>query len=245
MSVRGWNTRYSEIIKEFKYNKKNDLRSALKLNSLLKRRFSINHLKKLIENKPVFVIGAGPTLTASLPILKKYKGITTIVSDGASRAFLENRIRPDIIITDLDGHIPTLKKFGKTNTIFIVHAHGDNIEKLNLVSNFKNCLGTTQTKPIRKIVNFGGFTDGDRGVFLAHHFNAEKIILFGMDFGTKIGKYSKSKIMDKKTKIKKLNYAKKLLVWLASKNSNFYTTSKNITGFKKIQYKDLKNLLGH
>ena len=114
-----------------------------------------------------------------------------------------------------------------------------------LVSNFKNCLGTTQTKPIKKIENFGGFTDGDRAVFLAHHFNAEKIILFGMDFGKKIGKYSKTQIRDKKIKIKKLNHARKLLVWLASKNTNLYTTSKSITGFKKIQYKDLKNLLGY
>ena len=233
MSLRGWNARYLEIIKEFKYSKKKDLNSALKLNSLLKQKFSFKQLQKLIENKPVFVIGAGPTLSKSIPILKKYKEITTIVSDGASLAFLENKIKPDIIVTDLDGDIPSLKKFGKTNTIFLVHAHGDNIEKLDLVSNFKNCLGTTQTKPIKKIVNFGGFTDGDRGVFLAHHFHAEKIILFGMDFGSKIGKYSKSDLNNKKTKIKKLKFAKKLLEWLGSKNSNFYTTSKNIAGFKK------------
>ena len=52
-----------------------------------------------------------------------------------------------------------------------------------MVKKIKNCIGTTQTNPFNKIQNFGGFTDGDRGVFLASHFDAKKIILFGMDFG--------------------------------------------------------------
>ena len=56
----------------------------------------------------------------------------------------------------------------------VVHAHGDNIEKIHLVKNFKNCIGTTQTKSFGKLHNFGGFTDGDRCVFLANHFKAKK-----------------------------------------------------------------------
>ncbi len=61
-----------------------------------------------------------------------------------------------------------------------------------------------------------------------------------MDFGKIIGKYSKTKILNKKIKAKKLKRAQKLIEWLAMKeNSNFYTTSKPIKGFKKIPYKDL------
>src|SRR3989304_4366110 len=112
-----------------------------------------------------------------------------------------------------------IKKIGKGKTIMVVHAHGDNFDKLELVSKFKNCIGTTEAKSFGKIHNFGGFTDGDRCVFLAKHFKAKKIILFGMDFGNKIGKYSKTKITSKKTKIKKLRRGKKLLEWIASKNS--------------------------
>ncbi|GIS96634.1 MAG: hypothetical protein CM1200mP23_4400 [Nitrososphaerota archaeon] len=75
----------------------------------------------------------------------------------------------------------------------------------------------TQTKPIRKINNFGGFTDGDRCVFLADYFKAKKKILLGMDFGTRIGKYSKSKVENRTTKIAKLRRGKKLLEWLQKK----------------------------
>ena len=74
----------------------------------------------------------------------------------------------------------------------------------NFSKKFKNCVGTTQSKSFRKIQNFGGFTDGDRGVFLANHFGAKKIILFGMDFGDRIGKFSNTKKSERKIKLMKL-----------------------------------------
>ena len=103
-------------------------------------------------------------------------------------------------------------------SIFIVHAHEDNIEKLEFAKKFKKCIGTTQSNPFNKIQNFGGFTDGDRGVFLANHFDAKKIILFGMDFGEKIGMYSNTKKSDRKIKLMKLHRGELLLEWL----SNYY-----------------------
>jgi len=113
-----------------------------------------------------------------------------------------------------------------------------------LASGFKYCIGTTEGKPFGNIHNFGGFTDGDRCVFLAKYFGAKCIVLFGMDFGTKIGKYSKEKISNRTTKIRKLRYGKKLLEWLASQNhSKLYTTSKQIRGFNKIRYTDLGKIL--
>ena len=65
-----------------------------------------------------------------------------------------------------------------------------------------------------------------------------------MDFGDKIGKYSKKKVIDRKTKLKKLEYGKKLLEWLAKKsNSELYTTSESIKGFKKISLVDLQSIV--
>ena len=49
-----------------------------------------------------------------------------------------------------------------------------------------------------------------------NHFKAKKIILLGMDFGTKIGKYSKRTVSNR-IKIAKLRRGKKLLEWLAAK----------------------------
>ncbi|MFB5631352.1 MAG: 6-hydroxymethylpterin diphosphokinase MptE-like protein [Nitrosopumilaceae archaeon] len=244
MTILGWGKKYSEILKEFGYSKKKDAQSAKILNSLLKTKLPLSRIRDLVYDQDVFVIGAGPSLLSSIPILKKYTDVTKIVADGAVQFLLENRINPDILVSDLDGDKKSLKKIGKGNAIKIIHAHGDNISKLELVSTFKNCIGTTETKSFGKIHNFGGFTDGDRCVFLADHFKAKRIILFGMDFGNEIGKYSNTNIQNQKIKRKKLRRGKKLLEWLASKNSsNLYTTSKPIKGFKKIPYGQLEKIL--
>ena len=243
MTIVGWESKYRKILKDFGYSRKNDKQSCKLLDSLLPKKTHTVRIRDLIENKLVFVIGAGPSLPSCISILKKYKKITKIVADGATKAIIENNLKPDIVVTDLDGDIKSLKKVGRTNTIMIVHAHGDNTEKIHLVKDFKNCIGTTQTKPVGKIHNFGGFTDGDRCVFLANHFKAKKIILLGMDFGTRIGKYSKTRVISRTTKIKKMRHGKKLLEWLASKSkSELYSTTR-IKGFTKINFQDIDNLI--
>ena len=238
--ISGWKKRYSDILKEFKYSEKKDIESAIQLNSFLKKSNINEKIIRLIEGKTVFVIGSGPSLLRAIPRLQNYKKSIKIVADSALKILIENDVVPDIIITDLDGDESTLKKIAKTRSIFVVHAHGDNIEKLKLAKKFKNCIGTTQSNPFDKIQNFGGFTDGDRGVFLANHFKAKKIILFGMDFGKRIGKFSNTKKIEKKTKLMKLKKGESLLEWLSTTTkSELFTTSKSIKGFKKISYKEL------
>jgi len=241
MTIRGWKTRYREIRNVFGYRKYDDLISAKKLNSKIGKRYPLSNIKKTIRGQTVFIIGAGPSLSRSISTLKKYQNITKIVADGAVQALIEHKIKPQILVTDLDGDIESIKKIGRTKIPIIIHAHGNNYDKLDIVSKLQNKIGTTQTEKFGKLENFGGFTDGDRCVFLAENFHAKKIILFGMDFGDKIGKYSKKKVMDRKTKLKKLEYGKKLLEWLAKESdSELYTTSKSIKGFKKIRLIDLQ-----
>ena len=243
MTIVGWESKYKDILKDFSYSRKKDKQSCKLLDSLLPKKMGIKRIRDLIENKPVFVVGAGPSLPSCIPILKKYKKITKIVADGATRAIIENGLKPDIVVTDLDGDIKSLKKVGRTNALMVVHAHSDNADKIHLVKNFKNCVGTTQTKPAGRVHNFGGFTDGDRCVFLASHFKAKKIILLGMDFGTRIGKYSKTTIVNRTIKIAKLRRGKKLLKWLAQKSeSKLYSTTK-IRGFTKINFQDIDNII--
>ena len=243
MTILGWATRYNEIVNDFGYSKKMDIRSSRLLDSLLSKKTRIAELKKLIENESIFIIGAGPSLLSCIPILKKYNKITKIVADGATRALIENNLKANIVVTDLDGDIPVLKRVGKTNTIMVVHAHGDNLEKLHLAKNFKNCIGTTQAKPFGKIHNFGGFTDGDRCVFLANHFKAKKIILLGMDFGTAIGSFSKARVVNKDVKIRKLRRGKKLLEWIAQKSSSELYSTTTVKGFTKIRFEDIGNII--
>ncbi len=238
--ISGWNLRYREILKEFNYDKNKDTDSAELLDSILGEE---NHMKKihdLITNQNVFVVGSGPSLSYAIPVLQRFKKTVKIVADSAVKPLIDNGIKPDIVVTDLDGDKETFRKIGKSKTIFVVHAHGDNISNLSFIENFKNCIGTTQTKPFGKIQNFGGFTDGDRAVFLASYFNAKKIILFGMDFGKRIGKFSNTKPSERTVKLKKLKKGRSLLEWLAIKTkSELFTTSSHITGFKKIPYQNL------
>ena len=237
--MSGWKKWYSNILKEFEYDEKKDKEAAIILNSILKRSNINNEILNLIKNKTVFVIGSGPSLSTAIPKLKNLKKSIKIAADSSVKPLVDNGIIPDIVITDLDGDENSLKKIA-TKSIFVVHAHGDNINKLKFSKKFKKCIGTTQSKPFSKIQNFGGFTDGDRGVFLANHFGAKKIILFGMDFGERIGKYSNTKKSERTIKLMKLNKGKLLLEWLSTiTKSELFTTSKQIKGFKKIAYKNV------
>ena len=240
MVISGWNSRYSEILEEFNYQKRDDVDSAKILESMLVDKNQVKKIHALIKNQDVFIVGAGPSLSSAIPVLKRFKKTVKIVADSAVKPLVDNGITPDIVVTDLDGDEKTFRRIGKSKIIFVVHAHGDNISKLILIENFKNCIGTTQGKPFGKIQNFGGFSDGDRSVFLASHFNARKIILFGMDFGNRIGKFSNTKASERTVKIKKLRKARSLLEWLAVKTkSKLFTTSSPIVGFKKISYQNL------
>ena len=238
--ILGWKRRYQSILKELSYSEKKDKESAVILDSILKKNSNYQKITKLIQGKTVFVIGSGPSLSFAIPKLKKFKKSIKIAADSSLKPLLENGIVPDIIVTDLDGDEDAIKKLSKKKSIFVIHAHGDNIKKLQMVKEIKNCIGTTQTTPFNKIQNFGGFTDGDRGVFLASHFEAKKIILFGMDFGKQIGKFSNTKKSDRDTKLKKLKIGEELLIWLSTiTKSELFTTSRSIKGFKKISYKEL------
>ena len=238
--ISGWKKRYFSILKELNYSEKKDKESAVILDSILKKTDTIEKIREIIQGKTVFVIGSGPSLSIAIPKLKKLKKSIKIAADSSLKPLIDNGIIPDIIVTDLDGNEDAIKKISKTKSIFVIHAHGDNIEKLQMVKKMKNCIGTTQTNPFNKIQNFGGFTDGDRGVFLASHFDAKKIILFGMDFGNQVGKFSNTKRSDREIKLKKLEIGKDLLIWLSTiTKSELFTTSKPIDGFKKITYKEL------
>lgn len=239
MTIRGWKSKYADILKEFKYSKKKDRESAVMLDSIIKISDADMQLRNLIREKTVLVIGSGPSLSTAIIKLKEYQKTTKIAADSSVKTLVNNGIVPDVITTDLDGDESVFKKISKTKTIFVVHAHGDNMEQLELARDFKNCIGTTQSTPFGKIQNFGGFTDGDRGVFLASHYQAERIILFGMDFGERIGKFSYTKRADRETKLMKLKKGRQLLEWLSSNTrSKLYTTSQPIDGFKRVSYRD-------
>lgn len=218
MYFKEWKPIYLDILRDFNFAKDKDEEAAKILNNFLKNKnlISFYNLRKLIENKEIIIIGAGPSLEDSLQVCSnEVKNKLKIVADGATSALLKHNIIPDIIVTDLDGNIIDQIRACSEGSIVVIHAHGDNIEQIKrYVPEFHGfIIGTTQTNPRRyeNLHNFGGFTDGDRAVFLAHHFKPKEICLIGFDFNTEIGEYSCAENKDKGKKFKKLQWCNFLI----------------------------------
>ena len=234
-----WFPYYQEIREQFGYSTEKDQEAAKVLSYLTRRKaLDLKMLRKKIHGKGVMVIGAGVNLEASIPYIRKNRNCTKIVANGAVQAILEHRIKPDVVVTDLDGNLLFLKKADKLGAIMVVHAHGDNIPAMNkLVPKLRHIIGSTQVMPVNNVYNFGGFTDGDRSVFLAEELGAKQITLVGMDLGNEIGKYSKTKVQDSELKKAKMKVARRLLVMLAGRTrSELFDTSVNpIRGFGYLE----------
>ncbi|UCH72160.1 MAG: DUF115 domain-containing protein [Thermoplasmatales archaeon] len=228
MHYKKWQYIYEKILRDFGFKLEDDQKASNILSKLLKKEknvFPIKKLEKLIDNKTLVVFGAGPSLEESIVRHKKrISGMFKIAADGATSALLENDMLPDIIVTDLDGKIRDQLKANFEGSLIVVHAHGDNVDRIKkYIPKLKgNLMGTIQTNPdsYDNVHNFGGFTDGDRAVYLADHFNAKEINLIGFNFFDVIGKYSFAKKKDIELKLKKLKWCKYLLGLLDNNNNN-------------------------
>lgn len=246
-----WFTWYEEILEKFGFRREDDEESAELLNELLKDSNGLS-IRDIPVKDNVIIFGAGPSLKRNINELKllNLSDFTIIAADGATTALLEENILPDIIVTDLDGKISDIIRSNHEGSLLVIHAHGNNLEKINKYTPIlHHILGTTQSTPLENVYNFGGFTDGDRALYLAVELDVKCIILAGMDFGNIITKYSRPDIKvleDKADEIKelKLLYAKKLVEWIAEhENVPIFNLSHNaiLKGVQDIDIKDLKD----
>ena len=220
MKWEEWRPFYLRIVREMGYSVEEDRRAAQLLRALLLEGddYILRQELATIVGRKVYVFGCGPSLERALREHDFSDG-TLIAADGATSALLEVGIVPDIIVTDLDGRIPDLKLANDRGAFMVIHAHGDNVEKMSVyVPMFSRILGTCQTEPLDIVYNFGGFTDGDRAAFLAEELGAKEIILVGFDFGSVVGRWSKPGLREHvsiwESKRKKFQFAEELLEWL-------------------------------
>lgn len=195
---------YSEILEDMGFSREEDERAALILSRMLlpSRTADVSVLCGLIEGKNVLVCGNAPGLSGELASVNSGNYVV-IAADGAAAVVLDAGIVPDIIVTDLDGDVEKEITANRMGSLMVVHAHGDNIDKLERYVPLLECIiGSTQSVPLENVYNFGGFSDGDRCVFLAREFGAADIALIGFDF------YDEDVTPVKK---KKLRWAKKLI----------------------------------
>jgi len=190
MDFEEWEPIYKLILADMNFDRIYDERSARFLSSLLELKarkkipdvVEVEVLQKAIKGKDVLVCGKAPCLKEDIKKMD-FKKYVTIAADGATSVLMNNGIIPDVIVTDLDGFMDDEVRASESGTIMVVHAHGDNMDELSKeVPRLKNVIGTTQSKPFKNVYNFGGFSDGDRCVFLAKEMGAGTITLIGFDF---------------------------------------------------------------
>jgi uncharacterized Rossmann fold enzyme len=183
MKFEEWEPIYQEILDDFSFDRGSDEEAAFLLSKLIEdRSINIQRLSDLIYRKQVTICGNAPLLEDELRSTD-VSGRMVMAADGATSILLKNCIFPDVVVTDLDGCMEDIISADERCAIIVVHAHGDNIPAMKqYVPSLKNVIGSTQSKPIKNVHNFGGFTDGDRCVFLAKEFNADRVELIGFDF---------------------------------------------------------------
>lgn len=211
MDFAVWEPIYEKILEDFGFDREGDEEAARFLSSMLtaENTVSLSELEAVVSGKTVLVCGNAPGLRAELSKID-LSAFAIVAADGAAAVLTAMDRVPEVICTDLDGNSEAdIEKeiFDcEQGSIVLIHAHGDNMDKLEkYVPRFKNFIATTQAKPFNKVYNFGGFSDGDRCVFVARSFGAKNIKLAGFDFEDPCVNPIKKK---------KLKWAKKLIEML-------------------------------
>ena len=183
LRLEEWLPIYRRICEDFGFSEEEDLKSAKALADLIGER-SARTLDGLREAFPrsVLICGGGPKLQEELSSISLDRFV--VVADSAASVILEKDSRTDMIVTDLDGVIEDQAELNGRGATVFVHAHGDNQIAIKKYLHFfpGPIVGTCQCAPPKGLVNFGGFTDGDRAACICAELGAEKLYLAGFDF---------------------------------------------------------------
>ncbi len=154
----------------------------------------LNEVLERLEGKEIAIVCPGSNLDKEIVEELASVGIEIVAVDGAMCVLRDPT--PKILVTDLDGVSRCFDRVEEIKPISFIHAHGDNIDLLQnyvpraLLSNVP-IVGTTQVEPRIPVLNFGGFTDGDRALFISLSFRPKLVVLVGCDYGPYLGEASK------------------------------------------------------
>lgn len=218
MNFSDWEPIYIHILEDFGFAREKDEEAARLISSIIAdthtkdRMIQPEDLRTIIAGREVIVCGKAPSLDVELQAIHEHCMGTSalfIAADGATTTLLRHGIIPGIVVTDLDGNLDDIIDANQKGSVVVIHAHGDNMQALiSTVPRLTDIIATTQCAPLFNVYNFGGFSDGDRCVFLACEFGAARITLIGFDLDD----------MDvSPMKRKKLIWARTLLRELAKK----------------------------
>ncbi|HVL49090.1 MAG TPA: 6-hydroxymethylpterin diphosphokinase MptE-like protein [Candidatus Thermoplasmatota archaeon] len=179
MDWNRWAPRYRAILADFGWREADDEAARDLLASLLPSPPPPLDRLAFLEGADVTVLGAGASLERAAPP----RG-PVVAADSAVARALARGFRIDAVVTDLDGDVDAQRDLNAKGVPLVVHAHADNRAALEAwVPRFPGpVVGTCQCAPLGNVLNFGGFTDGDRACFLAEALGARRILLAGFDW---------------------------------------------------------------
>ncbi|WP_101297939.1 6-hydroxymethylpterin diphosphokinase MptE-like protein [Halegenticoccus soli] len=204
MKFSEWEPAYESILSDFGFSREADEASRDALADLA-RPFDTGRFAG-VEGAAVAVAGAGPSLADEAE--RAAEADYVFAASTAADLLRDAGIAVDLMVTDLDKNVETARDLTREGVPVAAHAHGDNLAAVReWIPAFdpEHTLATTQAAPVGPVVNYGGFTDGDRAAFIADEFGAGTLTFVGWDFDDP----SVDPI-----KAKKLGWAERLLRWL-------------------------------
>lgn len=175
-----WEPIYAAILDDLGFDRAADER-ARDLLADFTSEFDLDRLA--FSSETVAIAGGGPLPSEELAHARRADRVVAVAH--AAEICRSENIQVDLMVTDLDTDPEWAVSLTQQGTPVAVAAHGDNIpaiEEFVLKMDHENVLATTQAEPHGHLMNVGGFTDGDRGAFIADHCGAESLIFPGWDF---------------------------------------------------------------
>ncbi|MEF8842009.1 MAG: 6-hydroxymethylpterin diphosphokinase MptE-like protein [Haloarculaceae archaeon] len=207
MDYDTWSDVYHAVLAEFSYDPAADERARDVLAGLADP-FDTGRLWELFEGRTVAVAGGAPSLAEEDDLALARRADVVVAASTAADVLVDAGVAVDLMVTDLDKNVGTARDLTRAGVPVAAHAHGDNVPAVReWVPRFdpEYTLPTTQAEPWEPVENFGGFTDGDRGAFLADHFGADRLVFPGWDFeDPSVGPEKRHKLV----------WAERLLRWL-------------------------------
>jgi 2-amino-4-hydroxy-6-hydroxymethyldihydropteridine diphosphokinase len=213
-----WAPHYERIRLEFGFPTDREEAAATLLETLLPpaaRADPLVRVRHLLDGRDAIVVGLAPD--AGPPPLwrrpARERPPVLVAADGATATCLAAGLVPTLVVTDLDGPVPSEIAANRRGSLVVVHGHGDNLPALSewLPQFPGELVGSWSGPPRGPLINVGGFTDGDRAAFLSEHCGAPRILLWGFDFDH----VKEPDAAKKARKLAKLAWARELLALLA------------------------------
>ena len=208
MDFGTWEPVYDAILDDLGFDRAADERARDAFVGMLRTREDDPSDASTLDfsGKTVAIAGAAPTLGEERQLARDADAV--VAASSAARDLRANGVGVDCMVTDLDGAPETAIRLTTYGTPVAIHAHGDNAAAIQAYvphCQLSRVIPTTQAEPAPPVLNFGGFTDGDRAAFLADHLGADSLVFPGWNFDDPT-------VLPMKRR--KLEWAERLLYWL-------------------------------